>query len=160
MVTQFQNARLDLASTAPSAATAPWGVVSPGSGRWNSAKWRATAKSTKATTSLGTASAGKSTATTLQALGNQLGELGRTDEAIPMLERALEIRREAKADPYLRASSAYTLGKLREQVGERTEGIALVREARELLTEIQPRHAKFLAEVDAWLAEHGAAPEG
>ena len=100
------------------------------------------------------------TATTLQALGNQLGELGRTDEAIPMLERALEIRREAKADPYLRASSAYTLGKLREQVGERTEGIALVREARELLTEIQPRHAKFLAEVDAWLAEHGAAPEG
>ena len=74
MVTQFQNARLDLTSTAPSAATTPWGIVSPGSGRWSSAKWRATAKSTKATTSLGTASAGKSTATTLQAFPHSLFE--------------------------------------------------------------------------------------
>ena len=98
----------------------------------------------------------------LTALGTAHLGAGRSDEALPILERANRIG-EASAPPRSRIArrARFALGRaLWEIEGERTRAMELAKAARQDYERSQqtPTTERELASVDAWLAAHSAAP--
>jgi tetratricopeptide (TPR) repeat protein len=87
------------------------------------------------------------------ALGKLLVDVGRTKEAVPILERAQAIREKSEPKPDLVAETRFALAHARWETGERAAAIALASSARELYRK-QPSQANNVSEVSAWLDAH------
>jgi hypothetical protein len=74
-------------------------------------------------------------------------------KAIPLLERALEIRRAANADPTLIAETRFALARALWDGGQRKRAVAEATSARAAFA-ASPDRAAEVAEVDAWFASH------
>lgn len=89
--------------------------------------------------------------------GLALLALGRTDEALPLLEEALSIRSETGAPPRKRARTEFGLARaLALTDGDMTRARTLAKQARERLEDQDDdTAADRITKLDAWLAEHG-----
>ena len=96
----------------------------------------------------------------LTALGTAHLGAGRTDQALPLLERANRIVETSAPSVAYRARARFALGRaLWEVGGERPRALALATAAREDYARAQPTPTteRELAVVEAWLAAHPAA---
>lgn len=89
--------------------------------------------------------------------GLALLDLGRIDEALPLLEEALSIRSETGAPPRKRARTEFSLARaLALTEGDMTRARTLATQARERLRDQDDdTAADRITKIDAWLAEHG-----
>jgi tetratricopeptide (TPR) repeat protein len=96
----------------------------------------------------------------LTGLGQALVDLGRPREAIPPLERALQVRlAEGETDPELLASTRFTLARALDAAsGDRGRARELAAAAFEAFR--QERQAERAAEVAAWLDDHHGDRKG
>jgi len=97
-----------------------------------------------------------STANTQHNLGRVLVKTGAADEGIALMERALATREAAGVDPFLRASSRWSLARALADRGDTTRSLQLAKEARDLLAGLAPRHAQHRTRIEAWIAEREA----
>jgi tetratricopeptide (TPR) repeat protein len=96
----------------------------------------------------------------LTGLGNSLIGLSKPDEAISQLERSLEICSANNLHPGFVASTQFALAQAlysapEQQGRDRVRARELAKLARTTFVELGEEAVENLAEVDAWLAEHG-----
>ncbi|MCH9688912.1 MAG: tetratricopeptide repeat protein, partial [Deltaproteobacteria bacterium] len=93
------------------------------------------------------------------AMGVSLLELGRPQQARPLLERALEICSRGDSDTADTAAAHLALARTLVQLDDdRPRAYALARQSRALWAEGGEPFAEQVASVDAWLGEHAPAP--
>jgi eukaryotic-like serine/threonine-protein kinase len=81
---------------------------------------------------------------------------GRAGDAVPLIERAVKLREKGESPPSEIAVAQFLLAQaLWESKQERTRAIDLAKQARAGSQDDDPT---YLAEIDAWLAEHEQAP--
>ncbi|HHQ48256.1 MAG TPA: tetratricopeptide repeat protein [Acidobacteria bacterium] len=89
------------------------------------------------------------------ARGSALLGLGRIRQALPLLERALRIRRSSGAVmPYELAQASFALARARWAAGQRPEARKLARKAAAILDGLPEGPMPFRDRVTAWLAGH------
>ncbi|HEV2856492.1 MAG TPA: tetratricopeptide repeat protein [Thermoanaerobaculia bacterium] len=90
-------------------------------------------------------------------IAQSLGTLNRYEEALPSLDRALAIRAARPDQPIPLAEARFYKGQILWEMGRRTESLALIRQAREVLVRQGEPARALLTELDAWRAETGQA---
>ncbi|MCA9705131.1 MAG: tetratricopeptide repeat protein [Myxococcales bacterium] len=76
-------------------------------------------------------------------------------EAIPLFERAMDLRKAAGGEPLELADTEYGLGLSLWEQGQRARARALIGEARGLYEQAGGERLARVEEIDAWLAAHG-----
>jgi tetratricopeptide (TPR) repeat protein len=86
--------------------------------------------------------------------GVYLMKLDRPAEAVPLLERALQIREAEAVDPLVLEVTRFNLGRALHDAGRRSEGRRLVEQALERVRPIGDRAAEDIDAFEAWLRGH------